>query len=70
MNTVEPKRKSTSIAHVYELSASGAPADIVKNAADSPRKSQLFLNNSEIQSLEPRQIQMLKRNINVYRRAN
>jgi hypothetical protein len=55
---------------VYELSASGAPADIVKNAADSPRKSQLFLNNSEIESLEPRQIQMLKRNINVYRRAN
>lgn len=39
LNTVEPKRKSTSIAHVYELSASGAPGDIVKNAADSPRKS-------------------------------
>jgi hypothetical protein len=27
-------------------------------------------NNSEIESLEPRQIQMLKRNITVYRRAN
>ena len=66
---MEPKKQPTSIAHMYELSASGAPGDLIKNAADSPRKSQI-IKNSEIESLEPRQIQMLKRNINVYRRAN
>lgn len=46
------KQQSASIAHIYELSASGAPTDMVKNT-ESPRKPQ-NITNSEIDSLEPK----------------
>ena len=49
------KPKSNSIAHMYELSAQGMPAEMINNAAgESPSRIQDVNYQNEMDTLEPR----------------